>query len=225
MTFVLMLACAAAPPAESAPEATSGASTVSICVDPEGPATSADGQSGTMPHSTRRAEELAWRIHDHERRTFDCACRYEGGAERPWEARTQPETCEVPASVPSEVRWRRVVPRARLQEHFRCGAHCNHAAFRDLANLVPARARSPLRFCFDDEEPTTCATTRTCTTPASWARGDIARIAFYMEHTYGITLRDEERTTLERWAEEDAPDDDEERRWSEIRALQGRGPE
>ena len=59
--------------------------------------------------------------------------------------------------------------------------------------------------------------------PRPEIRGDIARISFYMERTYGVPLSDQQRRLFEVWNREDPPDAREIDRNERIRRIQGSG--
>jgi len=59
--------------------------------------------------------------------------------------------------------------------------------------------------------------------PPDTVKGDIARVYFYMEHTYGFNLSKQDRQLFTAWAKEDPPDDWEYERNRRITEIQGRG--
>jgi deoxyribonuclease I len=59
--------------------------------------------------------------------------------------------------------------------------------------------------------------------PRPEVRGEVARIAFYMEHTHGVRLSDGQRRLFSAWDRADPPDDFERDRNARIRSLQGNG--
>ncbi len=59
--------------------------------------------------------------------------------------------------------------------------------------------------------------------PRPEIRGDIARISFYLERTYGVPVSDAQRRLFEVWNKEDPPDAWERERNERIRRIQGRG--
>jgi deoxyribonuclease I len=59
--------------------------------------------------------------------------------------------------------------------------------------------------------------------PPPHIRGDIARISFYMEQTYGVAISDQQRRLYEAWNRQDPPDAWEIERNERIKRIQGRG--
>ena len=59
--------------------------------------------------------------------------------------------------------------------------------------------------------------------PPDTVKGDIARVYFYMEQTYGFKISDQQRQLFTAWAKEDPPDEWETERNNRIAAIQGRG--
>jgi deoxyribonuclease-1 len=109
------------------------------------------------------------------------------------------------------------------------------AAHNDLNNLWPSVGevnadRSNFRFGMLEGEPREYGAcdfevdrgTRRAE-PRPEIRGDIARISFYMERTYGVEISAQQRKLFEVWNKEDPPDAWEVERNERIKAIQGRG--
>jgi len=109
------------------------------------------------------------------------------------------------------------------------------AAHNDLFNLVPAVGevngrRSDFNWGMIPGEPRifgTCnfevdSSIRRVEPPES-VQGDIARIMFYMEETYGFRLSNQDQQLYMAWSRQDPPDAWEMERTRRIKAIQGRG--
>jgi deoxyribonuclease-1 len=59
--------------------------------------------------------------------------------------------------------------------------------------------------------------------PPETVMGDIARIMFYMEETYGFRLSNQDRQLYTAWSRQDPPDAWEVERTRRIKAIQGKG--
>lgn len=106
-------------------------------------------------------------------------------------------------------------------------------AHNDLHNLWPAIGeingdRSNFAFALLDGEPGVYGACdividleRRLAQPRPEIRGDIARMAFYMERLYGVEIDEEQRELFERWQEEHPPDEWELLRHDRIEELQG----
>jgi deoxyribonuclease I len=106
-------------------------------------------------------------------------------------------------------------------------------AHNDLHNLWPAIGeinadRSNFAFALLEGDPGVYGQCdilidfeRRLAQPRPGIRGDIARMALYMERLYGVEIDDEQRELLERWLEEHPPDEWELERHDRIEELQG----
>ena len=106
-------------------------------------------------------------------------------------------------------------------------------ALNDLHNLAPAvgqvnaiRSNHPYGLVAnEDRDFGTCdfEFENNVAEPTDNIRGDIARIYFYMEATYGLTVSPQDRALLETWSAADPPDTRELERNELVKAIQGRG--
>lgn len=99
----------------------------------------------------------------------------------------------------------------------------------DMHNLIPVMADAPNvsppssenhfggigenRFCVKDD--------RSLTEPREGARGDIARIYFYMSYQYGVPIPNPLKSVLKEWHQADPPDEWEAKRNALIEIVQG----
>ncbi len=108
-------------------------------------------------------------------------------------------------------------------------------AHNDLHNLVPAVGeangdRSNYRFGLIEGEPREYGAcdfevdeAHDRAEPTESIRGDIARVSFYMEATYGVRLSEAQRKLFEAWDRQDPVDAWERERNARIKAIQGNG--
>ncbi len=137
--------------------------------------------------------------------------------------------------------WRTLVCSTNNGERFKGRDCCQdidpvfRAAHNDLHNLRPAVGeingdRSNYRFGMvqtDAREYGDCVfkvdTELRRAEPPPQVRGDIARISFYMEKTYGVRLSRQQRQLFEVWHRQDPPDAWEKDYNRRIKAIQGNG--
>lgn len=198
--------------------------------------------SGLKPFSQAKREALA--IYADRRETFYCGCRFtEQGLVKVDDCGYAPRKN---AKRGKHIEWEHVMPAWRFGHERACwraggrdGCRDTDPAFRamegDLHNLVPAIGelngdRSNYGFA---ELPGEARRYGQCdfevdpayelAEPRPEIRGDIARIYFYMAHTYGLGFSPAELAQLTQWAEADPVDDWERERNRRIRARQGNG--
>ena len=166
------------------------------------------------------------------------SCGYDGDNERSFLSRATRTEAEhiAPASWFGQNRpcWRSgLCPRRGTRA---CCEHIDHAfetAHNDLHNLTPAvgqinALRSNKPFALIDGENRDFGTCdfevdQNVAEVADDIRGDIARVYFYIEATYGFTNSPQDRALLEAWAEADPVDDRERDRNERVKAVQGNG--
>jgi len=107
-------------------------------------------------------------------------------------------------------------------------------AHNDLVNLVPAvgqinadRSNKPyvtrVESLKDAYLHCTAVNGRSGFVPPDHVKGDIARIAFYMDAQYGVQYSDDQQALFEHWAEIDPVSDDEIKHHNKINDVQGYG--
>lgn len=194
----------------------------------------------TKPFS--QAKQDALEIYADRRETFYCGCGFtEKGQVKTGDCGYKPRKN---AGRGKRIEWEHVMPAYRFGHERSCWRqggrdHCRKAdaEFRamegDLHNLVPAIGelngdRAHFDFAELAGEPRDYGRCdfevdagRKLAEPRPEIRGDIARIYFYMAHTYGLTFTREELERFTRWAEEDPVDDWERERNRRIQQVQG----
>ncbi|MEZ4288211.1 MAG: endonuclease [Polyangiales bacterium] len=186
---------------------------------------------------TNALEEL---YADH-RTTFYCGCAYSSN-------KTIQSGCgyKKPSGGTDKQNWEHLVAAFRMNRDRPCRNQCSNksprdccravdAEFRqmegDLHHLVPAEVNiNSVRSSHDfgivageAREFGTCdfEDDGDFAEPAPHLRGNIARIFFYYESVYGMTLTSQERTTMTQWNLDDPVDEDELDRNDRIEAIQG----
>ena len=172
-----------------------------------------------------------------------------GGAGCPYEPKRPTTSAGDPNPRATRIEWEHVVPADWIATGFNCQEDTRAACRRidgykeaegDLYNLVPAigelngdrSARLYGEIDGEEFEYGSCdfevVTTgegephvRGMAEPAPGVRGDIARIWFYMEETYGVEIPASSRTALTSWADADPVDAAERARHRIIAARMG----
>ncbi len=194
----------------------------------------------TKPFSQSKRD--AMEVYADRRETFYCGCGFtETGLIKTGGCGYLPRKN---AARGKRIEWEHVMPAYRFGHERPCWRqggrdNCRRAdvEFRamegDLHNLVPAIGelngdRSHFDFSELDGEPREYGrcdfevdTGRKLIEPRPEVRGDIARIYFYMAHTYGLTFTRGELDLFARWADEDPVDDWERERNRRIQQIQG----
>ena len=173
-----------------------------------------------------------------------------GGVDCPYEPKRPTTSAGDPNPRATRIEWEHVVPADWIATGFGCQDDTRAACRRingykeaegDLHNLVPAigelngdrSARlygeidgEDLEYGSCDFEVVTAGEgephVRGMAEPMPGVRGDIARVWFYMEETYGVEIPAASRTVLASWADQDPVDAAERARHRIIAARMGR---
>ena len=205
----------------------------------------------STPSSFRRAKGKMYNeVYKDRETTFYCGCKYSkkkpdlqdcnyDPTKRPHRSRAKRTEAEhiVPASWFGQKRpcWRKGLCSGGKDNRACCEAidFAFLTAHNDLHNLTPAigqinALRSNLAYALIPGETRDFGACdfevdKLRAEPTTTTRGDVARIFFYMEKTYGLTANPQNRRLLETWNQDDPVDEWEVERNKRIKEIQGNG--
>lgn len=203
------------------------------------------------PSFYKAKKVLISEVYKGHEKTFYCACDYREQPHPTKKNKTRlgpvVESCGLKprknANRSSRIEWEHVVPAWEFGHQLQCWQDGGRKGCKknpkfkqmeaDMVNLVPAVGelngdRSNYRFGLIDGEPRAYGACDfevdfkgRVAEPPEEKRGDIARIYFYMEDTYGLKLSSKQKKLYEAWDKLDPQDSWEKERLKRIRKITG----